>query len=321
MFWQPLQPDPGDNYSPRPMRQPRVLFRSMSIGELAEIMRSGKIVGGGNIFHDGETRPYVFFGDDLNESLLGNGESLDRCVAVALREHEIHDQLADGRKVVRWRARALTSAMRRDGIGYERQDATALRSGGDKWPLIRRLSGCPTADRAKYASLLRGYAGALRAHRRMDAKHYALLRAKLSELARRTVNQPYTSAVIVTYQVTGGLEYRAEFGGTLNHGEPEYGFRPGHLTTDDIMEVLLVKDGAIVRRIGPDRFSEIGAICQAAMAVELADEATQIWQGWWGGRLTVTCHASGEWGWSVEGGAGLFPVRMPWIFFSRSGSL
>lgn len=313
----PLAPDPEDIYRPRPMSEPRMLFRSMALPELVEIMRTGKVVGGGNIFHDGEHRPYVFFGDELNEGLLGNGESLDRCAAVVLRDHETHAQLADARIQLRLRAKAMLHQLRRDGIKPDRHDLWAFRSGGDKWPFIRSLSRCTPIHRAKYAALLRRYAEASRVQRRLQARHSALLRSTFSTLSRRAANQPYTSAVIVTYLVTGGLEYRNEFGVTLNGGQPEYGFLPGQITTDEIMEVLLVKRGAIVRRIRPESFDEVVPLCEAAMAVEPAEEASSTWGGWWGGRLTVTCSASGEFRWSAEGELGLFPLRIPWIFDGR----
>jgi hypothetical protein len=58
--------------------EPLTLYRSVSIQELEDIVASGEIRGGGNLFNGFDPRPFVFFADQLNEQTIGQGEQADR---------------------------------------------------------------------------------------------------------------------------------------------------------------------------------------------------------------------------------------------------
>lgn len=173
-----LPDDYDDRMLPCAFFQPKVLFRSISLGEMADVVRSGAVRGGGNGFNGFDRRPFVFFSPAPTPRCIGQGEEIDRAAA-----HAVVD--AHGK------------------AAFEGKGGHDLFMG--------------------------------------------LYRGERARMAEERKGLEFTSAVIRTRAIAPGLHYSREHGSSGMGEEDEYGLFPGQVTLADIEEVLLVRDGNVVR--------------------------------------------------------------------------
>ncbi|MFA5491004.1 MAG: hypothetical protein WC284_17635, partial [Candidimonas sp.] len=67
-------------------KTPLVLYRSVSPGELNSIFSMGKIEGGQNKFNEFDPRRLVFFASKISDSLIWQGEDVERQAQYSLRK-------------------------------------------------------------------------------------------------------------------------------------------------------------------------------------------------------------------------------------------
>jgi hypothetical protein len=262
-----LRPDPSDWLKPRNMDETVVLYRSMSIAELADICSTGLIQGGGNRFNWFDARPYVFFGDELNDQLISQGEDLWRQARHTMSNHPLTKKREMLQSHAQRQARLIIREMDADGIRYARTYVEDFLAGYDydvkkfKRAVLRSLG----AGHRKYGVLFQALATLHAQQDQLNERLDETFELELKALETCTAAATYSSAVIVTRPVTGGLIYSTEFGG-CGLGEREYCFLPGQLKFCDISDVILVKCGVVVEREYPKvvlqrlgSFAELGA--------------------------------------------------------------
>ena len=223
------------------MCEARVLYRSVSLPELADIGRTGRITGGGNRFNPVDTRRDVFFADRIDPLLIGHGEHVPRQVHFVLRDSRANRHAGLIFDRIEKRASLILDHLRLDGFTID-PDLAEDFIYGQSVGRIRRLS-----FKAKRSRWL-GYAEQFRAMRRLLRCQHSI-ESRYAELVERThdaiklerTRACFTSAILVTHPVTGGRLYEAAHG-VCGHGEREYGFDPGQLGTNDLAEVIWIKD-------------------------------------------------------------------------------
>jgi hypothetical protein len=89
-----------DRLNPIWLSTPTVLYRSMSLHELADIANSGIIKGNGHTWNDFEPRHLVFFSPEPTLQCLYQGTELDRLASV-LTMQELTAELAPGCEITR----------------------------------------------------------------------------------------------------------------------------------------------------------------------------------------------------------------------------
>lgn len=127
----------------RPMSRPMVLYRSISLPEFVDILRKGKIIGGGNLFSM-DKRPEVFFSAKLDQELIAQGEDVNRQVEHAIYDKELDEQYKDASR---------TWARAQEGKSV---DPTALKAADRTMERVRKVF------RDRYAQKLDEITGTLK---------------------------------------------------------------------------------------------------------------------------------------------------------------
>lgn len=229
------------------MSQPRVLYRSVSIPELVDIWRSGVVAGGGNIFNFMDQRRYVFFADEMDERLMRYGEFVDSQAHYDLRDHIVSRRSEQTSARIEQIADVILAEMAHDRIPYDVALADEFRLGWEHQRFRSAVFRCEGADRPKYAALFRILRRLQREFTALDEEYGRQHQLSCAEIEQRLAEAPYSSAIIVTHPIAGGLLYSTEFGFS-GHGEREYAFCPGQITMRDIFEIILLKAGQEVER-------------------------------------------------------------------------
>lgn len=238
---------PDDPMSPTMMVEPKVLFRSVSIPELADIWLRGDIQGGKSDFNSFEHRSYVFFGDTFNAELISQGEEIARQVSHGLKDHQAHRSM---------RALGTEIADQKRLLGHMLRDQASYRYSLPNDDLISRAADGDWSGRIEIKQLLKPRA--LAAMRELDdlLDQRAQLRTvyqgayekEYPKTENRVAAYSFSSAVLQTRPVDGGVEYPTNSGMT----QQEYGFQPGEITVHDIAKVFWIKNSKIVGESGPD---------------------------------------------------------------------
>lgn len=235
-----------DPMAPKRMTEKVILFRSVSMPELIDILDKGCVVGGGNRFNEFETRRHVFFGDKIDELLLWQGEDVERQAIHQATYDGIYDDLIETNNEITKTCTDIANAFQRHGIetspsfyqdvmrGYV-GEATRL---SKDFPEIVSLLATKAELEAELKSLQEQW-----------KKH---VRQTITNLKFQRDSLPYTSAVIETRPLTGGLHYSKSHGKSGFLDNDEYGFRSGEVTIHDITAVHLVKDRTIVKTVTVD---------------------------------------------------------------------
>lgn len=237
-----------------PMTKKKVLYRSVSLPELQSIWRDGSVRGGQNSFNEFDPRKWVFFGPELTDYILWQGEDIGRWASFALTTAPIQHDFQILKQELEEAIEMLSEIAR---AGMEKvKDKSALNAQifqelEDDWQNRRAVSSArnliPAADRTLF--------------RQWEAKIYEF-RTEMDELAQRYREEhqtqtktlkdwrngfPISSAVIRTKPITGGNLYKSR----NPEVEDEYGFMPGEVTFFDIDHIYLVKDSKVVGELDP----------------------------------------------------------------------
>lgn len=238
--------DTDETMKPTPMSEPKVLYRAVSIPEMIDIVKKGKIVGGLNKFNDFDRRRHVFFGDHVSKNLIYQGEEIERQVVGSLMNDPIHAQFE--------RLNAELEALKEkrndlardllDEINEERRNPMEWNDSNPPIDWIVRAGQImkiksPLYTMVKKISTLHDTLTDLqKKYREKYCSEFPRLKSEIQ--ARR-----FTSAVIETYPITGGLHYSKQHGFSGMGNEDEYGFPSGAVTASDIHQIFWVKDGQI----------------------------------------------------------------------------
>jgi hypothetical protein len=244
-----------DPFEPRPMQEPRALYRSVSLPELEDIFERGEVVGGQNRFNDFEHRRWVFFGDRLTDQLIAQGEEIDRQASHALRDTSIHREyrvLSQQMEELSNRALATLARASVDINGHEEYEVRE----GTYYAFMQLARRLPMEERRGWFSL----GDRLRNLREQAEKLTQDYQTRLDNMAQsiETIakERKATSAVIVTKPLSGGLHYSASFGRS-GFQTDEYGFHPGQVKASDIEHVIFIKDGKRVASCPAWRAQEV----------------------------------------------------------------
>jgi hypothetical protein len=217
------------------MTEPRTLYRSVSLPELADILRTGRITGGGNRFNEADRRPLVLFADILDPYTLGHGEHAYRQAYRALDGTPAFLACEEAEAKIARHGELILARLSRDGIWCDPENALSLPF-GEGYGRVRHAALRRPNLRRKYQGLfnqlkrLKREGAQLRGELDRDIER---LRAAI--LAERAT-LPITSAVIVTRPLHGGAMFTVG-------GRREYGFERGSLQLTDIASIILVKHG------------------------------------------------------------------------------
>lgn len=196
--------DYDDRMKPCAFFRPTVLFRSVSLAEMDDIVRTGSVSGGGNGFNGFDRRPFVFFSPSPTERCIGQGEEVDRAAAQAV---------------------------------------------------VKAHGTAPFEGKDGHETFMELY------------------REERRRLAEELKDAEFTSAVIRTRAVAPGLHYSREHGSSGMGEEDEYALFPRQVKLPDVEEVLLVRNGRIVRScavpeaceaLGLPQAEEAGDACEAS---------------------------------------------------------
>jgi hypothetical protein len=244
--------DNDDTMKPVPMDSPKVLFRSVSIPEIIDILRTGKVTGRLNKFNDFDRRRHVFFGDHVSSKLIWQGEEVDRQVIAAMSENPIHTEFERLEKEVRKLTQERITMAKKvlDTINEKRaaigRDPMPWDEGNPPLDWIIKMGEfykirSPLYKSAQRISALQTSMNALqKSYREQYQAEYKRLKPEI--MARR-----FTSAIIETYPVTGGLHYSKKHGQSGMGDEDEYGFASGQIKLSDIHQIFWVKNKTVER--------------------------------------------------------------------------
>jgi hypothetical protein len=256
---------PWDHFLPRVMTEAKPLFRSVSLPELLDIAKTGKIMGGGNVFNEFDPRRYVFFGDQISDELIFQGADTERQAQMLLKDHPIHGRFkALNDKLAAARAQVVQGVREHIWeINQYREDAGHAPLQVDENLLDAFVEGNSSTERQIRELLPHNSKDPIY---KMWVSYQKLkdkvnpLQAQYREIFRKTHNahadkinaRPITSAILETKPLTGGLEYSEDAGSLTGMDLPEYGFERGAVTLDDVIKVYWVKDRKIISSGSPD---------------------------------------------------------------------
>lgn len=262
MLHHALDPTYTDADKPVMISEPKVLYKAVSMSELADLFQTGSLGGRPDAINDFDTKPFMMFGDKISPQLIAAGDSLERQAEIALRDMPTHVRFMEA-----WKAREYEADKFLD----------ALQKLHDQDNKVRIQSGHPakTIDASEAADFVRGNTlrgiTMLQKIPQTDTLSLRILNnigtidKKLQEISEeylaaekewieteRDVRQqyPYTSVIIQTSPLAHGYCYSKALGGHSELGDlNEYGFYPDTVASDHIVRLHCVQDGTVVRKI------------------------------------------------------------------------
>lgn len=262
--WEQEQAMPDDDYRPRRMASPKVLYRAVSLPELVDIFRKGQIVGGGSSFNDFEQRRWVFFGDSL-EAVIGQGEDVSRQASHELRQHAINGQFRDLTERFMALAREFVEGSKRDlaRMNAERraENWKPIEVPDETWEYA--LAGSDSAlweiwekvGWIKHKQVWTTLRKIEDQRNKLQNRFIDMLNRRTDAMTKAIEKKPVSSAVIETKPISGGLHYSGQHGKSAMPDADEYGFRPWTVTLSDIERVHFIKDGRVVASVPVDQVS------------------------------------------------------------------
>jgi hypothetical protein len=279
---------PWDKFNPKRMSAPMVLYRSVSIPELSDIVKTGKIMGKGNSFNEFDHRSWVFFGDEITTELVHQGEDTERKAQISLDNHPIHAKFAELQDRLKEKREQIADYIRDDWKEYSRKSE---RAGRNPEPVDEKVLADYVADRGSLggvAHLMTDSTYKLtQEYRKLRAKidplrdkyreHYRKQHAKIRD---KQQSMAITSAVLVTRPIDGGLVYTKGEGSESGFNAPEYGFPRGQVGLDDIEKVLYVKDGNVVAESLPQDIAKTLRGQKKVQQTPVTESYGDVWGFW-----------------------------------------
>lgn len=257
---------PWDKFDPRPMREAKVLYRSVSLPELIDIAKTGKIVGRSNTFNGFDTRRWVFFGDTMTERLLWQGDEIERQASVAMQGSALDREFDKLNRQYEELTRTYGEmAMREIETKIKKRLAAKMRAPtitdqdreritrGDLPSVFYDLVGTTpalVANREKRRALN----DRIEALRKTYREQHRALQVALKD---KQASLPVSSVVLETKPLAGALHYSKSHGRSGMGEEDEYGFPSGRVTLNDVTKIHLVKNGTVIKAITPDQLRNL----------------------------------------------------------------
>jgi hypothetical protein len=235
--------DPDEHFKPVLMREPKVLYRSVSLPELVDIWANGIISGGQNKFNSFDPRRHVFFGDEMSEEIIYQGEEIDRQANHALQKHSLHNEFAIIQREIKDHMLLLKNIainILQKSSGPRSVELLSQVNAGKTQAIYNAGQMAYGDDRTLFQSELD----------ELNKEYRGEHRDKMKEIKDRRETFPITSAVIVTKPISGGLYYSKAHGKSGMTGN-EYGFAPGAVTYYNIDKIVFIKDGKQVGTLDP----------------------------------------------------------------------
>lgn len=234
-----------DPFGPKLMDKPKVLFRSVSLLELKDIFERGEIIGGQNRFNDFEHRKWVFFGDQITEQLIGQGEEIERQAVHMLNNHRVHHEFRHIKQNIEYWANFIRNRLNRLGIEFGEDEMLGLQHQGEHRQYFMRLAAQMEGDRSKYFQAIDEIQRLVEETYELGRVYRDALKNMANGIRLKNADKKASSAILVTKPIDGGLHYSKEFGKS-GFQTDEYGFHPGQVKASDIDKVIFVKDGVRV---------------------------------------------------------------------------
>jgi hypothetical protein len=252
---------PWDRMEPIPLNAPKVMYRSVSLPELKDILKTGAVTGKGSTFNETETRRWVFFGDQISKNLIWQGEDHQRYAQMSMDGHAIHAKHAEVAKQLKEIRQSFVEHCKRFVAQWNKRYAASGRPmtisdedyQGALWG--RHSSVVKLMDICRYDPNVRDARETMRdledAERDLNRKYRDLIGKKYQSIKPKIDAQMYSSAIIETKPLTGGLHYSDDHGesyfGSDEDGKlDEFTFPPGKVTVADIVRIHWVKDRQII---------------------------------------------------------------------------
>jgi len=278
-----LQEDYDDDHHPKPMQEERVLYRSVSLPELVDVISRGAVSGAGNRFNEFDSRPFAFFCDRVTDRLMFQGEDIERQAMTALSgeqvfvefEHacrqalDVSSAFADECERLReagLRTRAHLDAAREIKLARSGSDLAMSRLANgfySRQPGLERLKDKADGIEAQISEL--------------RLRYQAMAAAWLDEERLARERHPFTSAIIETRPISHGFHYSLAFGSSGMGDDDEFGFHRDSVRLDDVVRVHCVAGGRVLRTVKAagldDLKEEVGDFLEAARRAEPAFSA------------------------------------------------
>ncbi len=244
-----------EHFKPRPMTEKKVLYRSVSLPELAHIWGVGYIMGGANNFNAYDPRRNAFFGDTLNDHLLWQGEEVDRQASYAMSTEPVYREYTLAKNDLE-EAREIFMEVTQVALMKYRHEPEAAK-------FIEEIDNgnIQAAYKAKWflkgpdlVAFNQSMAKLSKLHdelSELQTECRDLIREKQADIEMKRSLYPITSAVIVTKPIRGGLHYSKAWGKSGMGENDEYGFRSAQVKFNDIASILLVKDMKVIGKLDP----------------------------------------------------------------------
>lgn len=258
-----------DAHYPQLMTEPKVLYRSVSLPELQDILKIGVVRGKGNEFNDFDNRSFVFFGDQITTELLSQGEDLSRQAYVALINEPVFSEFDQVSK-----ARMMAAQEFYDGLVDELKKKNKMRFDMDlpaQYVDPKKVTMMASSGTSLLASQLLFQSRVVSPQLSRLVDELRIIEKKMDELRRsysaleedwietekeRRARYPFTSAIIQTSPMSHGFRYSATTG-KAGMSSDEYGFYADSVREEDIVRIHLVADGRVIRRVGPQDFKSL----------------------------------------------------------------
>lgn len=258
-----LQEDYADSYGPRPMAGERVLYRSVSLPELSDVISRGAVSGRGNAFNEFDARPFAFFGDRVTDRLVFQGEDVERQAMTALQGEQVFLEFEHVLKQARSAAETFAAACEERVRSGERlrpamdfaEDLKLARVGSDL--AISRLANGFFAPQPELKRLKARMDGFEERIAELRGRYARMSESWMEEERAARESYPFTSAILETQPISHGFHYSHEFGSSGMGDDDEFGFHPDSVSLDDVTRIHLVRDGRTFDAAGPDRFESL----------------------------------------------------------------
>jgi hypothetical protein len=213
------------------------IFRSVSPAEAEHIFATGSIQGGLNKFNDFDKRREVFFGQELTDNLIGQGEEIERRASYFLHDHPMHAEHAQTQKLFSKLAKELGL----DTPDYE-----------EKLQRIRTLELEMRKGNRELRPKLKQYESLKQKMDTQQSAYFKLYRNQVSIERDKNKLRPYTSIILEAHPKEGGNTYTGKGSGMGEHDE--IGYPSNHITLQDVYKVHVVKDKKVIEICTPEEF-------------------------------------------------------------------
>lgn len=247
-----------DHYQPIRLKKETVLYRSVSMPELRDIVKTKRIRGGQNRFNDFDGRRLVFFGDKVNERLIHQGEETERQAHHSMSQHPINRQFTNLIDRAKEEGSYAATLMGQAGVVLPENYREALVSGQNGGVLYFTKRAKEITDegiRHRVLNALRKVKEIFDEVTELQNRFRKLYHAEHQMADQRKQSLHYTSAILETRPLSGAIHYSRRHGEGAVSGmgeDDEYGFRPDELSLEDITGVMLVSHGDVVETISVD---------------------------------------------------------------------